>query len=386
MPDFDLLPSGVICLNLKETIVNVNPYILKKLGYKLEELKNNSINSLLSPGSRILYKTHFYPILVGKNIVHEIVLSLAGKDGTKHPFLFNMSMDASGILITGLFLNKRSDFESGLIEAKNAAETALLKNKELMLAQKELGKVQKELENQLQEERTTNKELRILNKMISHDLQEPLRKIQLFASKTLSKPTGEISGEVIQRNLNRIIDIANEGHSLTKRLQLFSELEYYPLRKAHLDLVGVIELTKKHSTLSQYGFNYDLEINSLYGDENKVNVLFTELFNLIGRLIGPYGVKSVNIASVASTVEAIEDVPSSANRKELIIRLMADPEVQNGDALRMMDRGGGHRLLGVSLDNAFCEKITSLHGGSFNLEILGPGKISIEIVLPYVSL
>lgn len=385
MTDYDLLPCGVIRLNLNETILSLNPYILEKLGYSAAELENTSINSLLSAGSRILYKTHFYPTLVGKGKVYEIVLSLIGKDGTKNPFLFNMSLNTDYIHITGLFLNKRSNFESGLIEAKNAAETALLKNKELMLAHKELGKIQQDLESQLQEEKTTNKELRILNKMISHDLQEPLRKIQLFASKTILKADRANSIDVIHHNLNRIIDVANQGHILTKRLQQYSELEYYTLKKAHFDLRRILEIKKEGSTISEYEFNYDLQVNFLYGDEDKVNLLFTELFHLIGRLTSPNGVKSISIASKILSKETTKNTLRIENGKELTILLIVDPKIYDENVMEMVHNKGHHRM-GINLDTVFCEKITSLHGGSFKLKILDSGKISIEILLPYVTL
>ncbi|VXC14377.1 hypothetical protein [Maribacter litoralis] len=383
MPDYDLLPCGVISLNLNEKILAVNSYIIEKLGYTFSELENTSINSILSTGSRILYKTHFYPTLMGKGKVQEIVLSLTGKDGTKYPFLFNMSMDASQIHISGLILNKRSDFESGLIEAKNAAETALLKNKELMLAHNELGKIQKELESQLREEKTTNKELRILNKMISHDLQEPLRKIQLFASRTILKADSLNSMDDVLHNLNKIIEVAGRGHSLTKRLQQYSELEYYTLRKAHVNLTGIIESIKTESPLSTYDFIYDLEINSLYGDEDKITILFTELFHLIGRLIGSNGVKSMNLSSRISAKETKS--PTNLEIGKLKILLMVEPKINNEDAKEMVHHAGGHRM-GINLDMVFCEKITSLHGGTFNIEILDSGKIRIAIMLPHVSL
>ncbi len=378
-----MLPCAVIRMTLKESIVDINPYILGKLSYGLEELKNNSINSLLSPGSRILYKTHFYPILVEKNMVHEIVLSLIGKDGTKHPFLFNMSMDANDIFLTGLFLNKRNDYESGLIEAKNAAENALLKNKELMMAQKELGQVQKSLEIQLSQERSINKELRILNKMISHDLQEPLRKIQLFASKTISEAKRKYSWEVLALNLNRIIDIAFEGHSLTKRLQQYSELEFYPLRKAHFDLRGIIESTKAKSSISTYGFYYDLEVESVYGDENKINLLFTELFELVNRISSPDHAQTLRITS--RVFESNENVLNTFHRKKLRICIITHSQVSDRDTVKRNNSESSDRR-GVGLDLAFCEKITTLHGGSFSRENIGPEKVSMEIVLPYVSL
>ncbi|WP_209403498.1 hypothetical protein [Pseudozobellia sp. WGM2] len=384
MSDFDLLPCGVIRLNLKETIVEVNPYILDKLGYEFAELEDSSINSLLSSGSRILYKTHFYPILVGKKIIHEIVLSLVGKKGNKHPFLFNMSMSSSDILITGLFLNKRSDFESGLIEAKNAAEIALLKNQELMLAHKELGDFQKQLEIQLREEKDTNKDLRVLNKMISHDLQEPLRKIQLFASKIISRSNNEYRQEIID-NLSRIVGIAHEGHLLTKRLQLYSELEYYPLRKAHFDLRTTIESTRAKSVISKYDFKFDLQVNSVYGDETQITLLFTELFTLIGRLMGPNNANTLNIQSRMLVMN--EKVLSTSHRKQLRLSFFTGYPVKNGHAVIKSDGGGeGRRLLDIGMDAAFCEKIIVLHGGLFNLEIMDNKEIGIEIVLPYESL
>ncbi len=69
----------------------------------------------------------------------------------------------------------------------------------------------------------TNQELENLNWISTHDLQEPLRKIQMFASRILTKHNLDIKDEVLQ-SVERINSSAEKMRALIKDILLYNKL------------------------------------------------------------------------------------------------------------------------------------------------------------------
>ena len=86
------------------------------------------IAGLASPGGRVFYQTHFFPLLKLQGEVEEVYLSLRAKTGEEVPFLVNASRaERSGRWENDCVLmrmRQRNQFESELLTAKKAAENA----------------------------------------------------------------------------------------------------------------------------------------------------------------------------------------------------------------------------------------------------------------------
>jgi PAS domain S-box-containing protein len=124
----DDLPCGVLTFTDDGHIVAVNARLCARLGYSCDELSGGHLQKILSPGGRVFYQTHFFPLLKLQGEVEEVYMSLRGKSGEEIPFLVNASRVArSGRSENDCVLmrmRQRNQFESELLTAKKAAENA----------------------------------------------------------------------------------------------------------------------------------------------------------------------------------------------------------------------------------------------------------------------
>ena len=76
------VPCYILSFTELAGIQQVNTYALQSLGYlKGELIENKKFEALLTPGSRILFQTHFLPLLNLKGNAEELILSMKTKKG-----------------------------------------------------------------------------------------------------------------------------------------------------------------------------------------------------------------------------------------------------------------------------------------------------------------
>jgi light-regulated signal transduction histidine kinase (bacteriophytochrome) len=90
--------------------------------------------------------------------------------------------------------------------------------------------------------RETNSELENLNWISTHDLQEPLRKIQLFTSKMLADP-GIIELNSVSNSLQRVSQSASRMRILLDDILKFSRIKYTREVLQKIDLNDILEAT-----------------------------------------------------------------------------------------------------------------------------------------------
>ena len=127
----------------------------------------------------------------------------------------------------------------------------------------------------------SNTELASFTYIASHDLQEPLRKIQTFADRILNTEEDSLSENVVN-NLNRITASAERLKALIKDLLAYSWVSKQELPKTMLDLNRVVatviqeqdeEITQKSGTV-----NYT-NLPSITANEQQFGQLFTNLIS-----------------------------------------------------------------------------------------------------------
>ena len=127
---FSMLPDG--------TIAKVNQTFLAWTGFERRQLVGHRrFQSLLAPGDRIFYETHYDPLLRMQGAVREIALDVICADGTHLPVLINAVAKTDGdggvaYIRTSVFdARQRREYERELLRARKRAEASETRAREL---------------------------------------------------------------------------------------------------------------------------------------------------------------------------------------------------------------------------------------------------------------
>jgi sigma-B regulation protein RsbU (phosphoserine phosphatase) len=230
----DNAPCGYLSFRDDGRIVNVNKTLGDWLGYDPPALAGLNIDTVLTLSSRIFYNTHFFPLIRLHSKADEIFFSLMRKNRQDIPVLCNAvrRADKEAFLNHCIFMQvpQRKKYEEEILLAKRSAEEALRKNEDLAALSTTLESRTRELDNQFNRLLTINKNLMQFSKIVSHDLQEPIQKIQLFTSML----EGEETDENRRSTLAKIRTAAGGLKQLTAGLDEFirvdTEKVYRPVR------------------------------------------------------------------------------------------------------------------------------------------------------------
>ncbi len=369
----------------------VNELMLGALGYNDDEIINTlRFEDVLTGGSRILYKTHFSPKLIIDKDVAEIFLSFRSKSGVELPVLINLSLikenGSEYVVGAAMRMSKRNNFEKGLLEAKRAAETALQENALLIRTKAELEHSRTVTEKQLRNLTRIHSEQIEFNKILAHDLQEPLRKIQIFASRLLDFLPLSVSGGKEHEYLKKVLQISERSHGLIKRLQIYHALNYKTLNYETCDFEKLIaEAIVKTGHISFKATYGEMEVHDVNGDSTYLILLFTEL------LKNSFEYRSPNLAPVVtiSTSRVVENYYQSlkgAYRYMEFVRItyrdnsLGFKNYDGTDVFRPLQKSDSKFGKGMGL--AFCKKIIELHKGRVSLVPMNDGGAEFVIHIP----
>ncbi len=138
---------------------------------------------------------------------------------------------------------RNKELEAALTDADKASRMAEASKNELFAALQALRKTKEKLEDRVQERTAelerSNRELQNFASIASHDLQEPLRKIQVFASR-LKEKHGEALGESGQDYLERMLSAGERMHTLINDLLTFSRVTTKAKPFEPVDLANIV--------------------------------------------------------------------------------------------------------------------------------------------------
>lgn len=198
--------EGMLIANQKGEIILLNPAVEKIFGYKKVELIGQKIEILLperfskthvSNREQFIKSPHARPMGDGK------LLFARKKEGGEFPVEISLSY----------FVTKEGTFAIAFI-----VDVTERKEKEdaILIAKNELDKYSKSLE-------ISNRDLEQFAYVASHDLQEPLRKIQSFGERLKTKEINNLS-EQGQDYINRMGNAASRMQNLINDLLMFSRI------------------------------------------------------------------------------------------------------------------------------------------------------------------
>lgn len=386
-------PCYIFSFSVDGHLTHINHLMLQHLEYDEREVVGRlRFEDLLTGGSRIFYKTHFLPMLMMQEKVDEIFLSLNSKSGKEYPVLMNMALNDNSEIRTvqgvGLHMAKRNKYEKGILEAKQAAETALKENHLLLRLKAELERHKDLLEQQLRELKRVNQEHVEFNKVLSHDMQEPLRKIHLFAGLLEGKTEKEGIGEEFISYLKKLQGLSGYSRDLLMRLQRYHSLEsrMNDFTKGNLDEMIQTAISSLNIPQIQPDLT-NLRIKEIRGDIPRLTWMFRELMANAYHFRNKDKPLSIEISSELIKDNYYKDVQDAYKYTDFIqIRIkdnsMGFPDNAEGKIFGLLQKF--HVESGKGLGLAYCKKIIKLHYGRILIKSkMGAGS-QFTVLLPYL--
>jgi PAS domain S-box-containing protein len=252
-------------------------------------------------------------------------------------------------------------------ELKSINEELATINEEYIATNEELS----ELNNMLQQ---SNLNLQQFAYVASHDLQEPLRKIQSF-SNLLASRYGDSLGDGVNY-LQRMQSAAKRMSELIKDLLAFSRITTQneimgtvALNKIVHDVLNDLELVISESSASVTIEN----LPEIQGDPVQLNQLF---LNLISNALKFRKPDLLPVIEVTSTVVPGVDLPSSVNVTRATATYYKISVTDNGIGFdqQYADRifqlfqrlHGRNQYSGTGIGLAICERVAANHGGGIS--------------------
>lgn len=165
-------------------------------------------------------------------------------------------------------------------ELKVKEEETKMLNEAILAANRELSAQYAEIERHVRDLKIKNKELDAFTYVSSHDLQEPLRKIEIFSNMILSNEEEKLSDSSKQK-FGRILYSANRMRQLINSLLMFSRTNSSERRFEEVDLNHILNDLKEalYEDINEKKATIDAQ---LHGNLNIIPFQFTQLLhNLI---------------------------------------------------------------------------------------------------------
>lgn len=236
----------------------------------------------------------------------------------------------------------------------------------------------------------SNAELESFNRVASHDLQEPLRKIQMFISRLSEFDKKNIS-EKGRKYLEKIEDSANRMQLLIRNLLSYSRIseEVEKLHKIDLNIVFDKVLADLAEKIDETDAKITVpELPEVYGTGFQFEQLFN---NLLSNALKYKKHDQSPKITITSELLKFKDIEHDLNlmRSNYLYLTLSDNGIgfeqeQSDKIFELFERlHEKHSYSGTGLGLAICKKIVESHHGHISAKS-EPGKGSkFEIYLPY---
>ncbi len=231
-----------------------------------------------------------------------------------------------------------------------------------------------------------NKELESFNYIASHDLQEPLRKIQTFSSFILDMEEGRLS-DISKSYFERIQAASYRMQTLIKALLSYSRINGEELKFELTDLSEVIDRIK----INLEDIIKDRNVKIISENLPLMNGVSIQLEQLFCNLI-ENSIKYCRIdvsPTITISCETAKDVPSHLKRKAGYWRISV---IDNGIGFEMQHSTKIFELFqrlhnrdvydGTGLGLAICKKIVENHRGFIKANSIPDEGTTFEILIP----
>ena len=351
---YETAPCGYISTTPDGRIVKINQTLARWLGCERGELIGSKrFPDLLTIGGQIFYETHFALLLQMHGTVNEVALDIQGNGGRIIPTLVSavQKCDAAGTpllnRITVFDATERRRYERELLTARKRAEEAAA---DLSLVNSELVRSNAALLN-------ANEELGQFAYAASHDLQDPLRTMTVYAQ-LLAKRYQGVLDEDAKGFIDGIVDGSRRMQMLIDDLLAFSQAQGSPL---------VLRLTDMEQTLAVAHSNlrYAIEESEASITNDKLPLVTMDaarIAQVFQNLVG----NAIKYRSAAEPPRVhISAMKDDSNEWIVAVEdngLGFDPGFSE-QIFRMFKRLHGPEIPGTGIGLAICKKIVESHGG-----------------------
>lgn len=261
------------------------------------------------------------------------------------------------------------------LELKVNERTVALENEILIRKKTETN-----LEVALQQAEESNKELERFAFVASHDLQEPLRKIQMFGDRLQSSK--EAIGDKNANYIGRMMDSATRMQKLIKGVLSFSRINrkgegfrFFPLNEVITDILYDLELI-----ISDKSATFEIEnLGEIYGDKRQIQRLFQ---NLILNALKFSQHDKPPLVIIKLKERTCDEVTITVSDNGIGF----DNEFKDR-IFNLFERvHSKHAYEGTGLGLAICKKIVERHSGSISASSSVNNGAHFQITLPLTSL
>lgn len=378
------------CFSHREdgTLINVNGTLTERLGYSREELIGQKVDVLFTLPTRIFQQTHFAPLLKMQGHAEEIFISLQTKEREHVPVLINAARrliaGEEQIIHVGIEVQNRKQFEEELIAAKKAAEKALSENTELIKARKELDEHMEALDQQIALVTRQNKELLQFNKVITHDLQEPVRKMSVFANMMLSDPEKARQHDILERLINTNARL----RLITSGLQQYMWLTEASLEPRLLDTGKVLLSVREQLEAEFPTINLTVETGNfepIVADETQLRILLYQLLSNVIRFRKKGENAIAKLSMHKLLLNKYRNIEGKYKYSEFLKLELADQGIGfNSDysegAFELFRRL--HTESGSGIGLALCRKVAHNHHGEISITAREGQGTTVSVLLP----
>jgi sigma-B regulation protein RsbU (phosphoserine phosphatase) len=392
--DLDTAPAGFIIFSDAGVITAVNSTLLRLLGYSDKaSLSGKSIESILSVAGKIFYQTHFFPLLRLHGNAEEIFFRLKTKEGSEVPVICNAvrKIAADGIASNHcLFIpaTQRTKYEQELLLARQEAESSLTQNMELVAAKAELEEKAWHLDRRLVELKLINEDLVQFGKIISHDLQEPIRKIAVFAD-MVAVESKALLGDAIVDQLRKINRECGELRRLGANLERFISLNVHREQAVAVNLKEILEsaftLAAKDDPQTKFVCT-SKSFPTIIGFQRQLEMLFYNLFKNSIQFARPDAPARIEVKHVVYQQNVYQETKDRYRYTDVVRIKVSD----NGVGLDRKQGGNYFRIekkkvagsLRLTFGLAFCKRVVDNHHGEITIQSAAGEGTSVVIVLP----
>lgn len=214
-----------------------------------------------------------------------------------------------------------------------------------------------------------NIELENINYIFTHDLQEPLRKIQMTTSVLIQNEDSELSVNTIGK-ISEIREFAGRMQAMIKDVLKFTRLNYANTNSEHIDLQKTVESIKYEmlKTLTEKNASLNIsELPEIEGNQFLIKQLFTNLIDNSLKFIDTSRDCKISI-SLSHDISLLPIELNIPATEYFIIRYIDNGigfhASENEKVFRIFTRLDSNPITASSsIGLAICKKIMQIHNG-----------------------